>query len=277
MKAGTCFFICTPLLLFALAGASRGDVVEDYILGTGAAAARSPEVLVRFPERLSKTQFAACLDFLSKNVEGDSARYDIVRQNDLADWLIKKPDYAEETIRKILSVVEDDSQNLLWREYCLQKIPLAWSQPGIDSSLRQECLAVMTRYMKDPRASFAGTSLLGLYRLISSGRITSQTIDSETVKDAAYQVFSSRTGTPANRIAALHVGAGLDDRRVVAEGLQIVRNSDSANPHLLSAAISATRDYFDPEDVALMQTLLKHPDYRVRSAARATIDDLKQK
>ena len=156
------------LILVCLIGTARlfaSGPVDAYV-ASDTTLSESRNLLTKFAAPLSDEQEQACLSFLKHRFSEDTLASGRVRQNNLADWLLQRPEHVNTTTQVLLEVIHDESfEDLLWREFCVQKLSLAVLQEALSKPLEADCYEALEQMSADARISFAGTALLGLYRL----------------------------------------------------------------------------------------------------------------
>ncbi len=245
---------------------SAGPV--ETFLDTSGRHGDARRALDAFPEPLPAADIEACLAFLAERFDHTEDELLIVRQNDLADRLLQRPAATVETARVLLAVIADESADVLWREYCLQKLPLAYEQEVSGPGLRAEIVAALRRHSADPAISFSATSLLGLYRIREAAEIP----DDELVERAA-AILDGRRYANANKVTALQIAVLLGDADALARARRIAADS-SANLQLRVSAIASLGQRGTAADLDLILPLTEHPDYRTRHAARRAVERL---
>lgn len=218
-----------------------------------------------FPDSLSAADLEACLAFLGDRFDHTDQEILIVRQNDLADRLLQRPATTDETARVLLDVIADESADVLWREYCLQKLPLAYEQEVSGSALRADLVAALRRRSVDPAISFSGTSLLGLYRLrVDAG------IPPDELIARANAILDGPQYTNANKVTALQIAVLLGDADALALARHLAADSGT-NLQLRASAIASLGQRGTSADLDRIRPLTNHPDYRIRHAARGAV------
>ena len=118
-------------------------------------------------EPFDAQQISAVLQFLSADFPDREQGYLIVRQNNLADRFLQTAATVHSTSETLLAVLDQPKINPPWREYCLQKLPLAYAELPADSAkdLLARIVEQLWQQVSRSETSFSGTALLGLYRI----------------------------------------------------------------------------------------------------------------
>ncbi len=249
----------------------EAGVVEDYVRGEAFNSGRSALKLEDFPEDLSARELATCLAFLEARQDGKYYRLDVVRQNDLADWLLQHGDYAGRTADALLSVIVDESQQGLWREYALQKLAVAYQKESVSTETRARCLETLFSLTGDSRRAYAATALLGLYRIHVETPVGEQSpLDIEALVAAAKAIIDGTEFSSANKVTALQIGALLGDAGTLEVARRILRD-EGADMQLRTSAIATLSRKLNADDRRIVSGLVRHPDYRIRKAAQAAL------
>ena len=260
---------CAAVSLFLVAGSAHAaSHAVAVFLDPGQTHPAALRALKQFPEVLTEDDTARCLRFLSARFDPTKRPRLIVRQNDLADRLLQKPDTLAQTTETLLRVLADEAVDPLWREYCLQKLPVAYEQASISEELRADLLVALRFRSADHRTSFSGTALLGLYRLREAAGIP----DEELIAHAR-QILDHPGYATANRVTALQIAALLGDPYAMRQARALV--DDPAAPvQLRISAIASVGQRGGADDARLLETLTRHPDIRIRTSSRNALSQL---
>jgi hypothetical protein len=219
------------------------------------------------PAALTEVELNALIIFLRVGASEEEAMR-LLRQNDLADRLLQREDTVEATVRALIAVIPDEKQSVVWRDYSLQKLPLAYAKVG--ETVQREILQTLWQRVDDPTASLSGTSLLGLHRLYLS-KVSA--VDGEKVCASALRILTGSGYAEANRLTAMQIAA---HHRSV-EALEIARswlNEPRTAVSLRVGGVAALGLAGNPEDAELVKRFLDSPDYRLRQAAQFAIRNL---
>lgn len=225
--------------------------------------------LEQFPKALAEEDTARCLRFLTARFDQAKRPRLIVRQNDLADWLLQQPATAAPTAEALLNVLADEAADPLWREYCLQKLPVAYEQASTGEALQSDLLSALQARTADQLTSFSGTALLGLYRLRDLAGIPE-----EELIDRARRILDHPGYATANRVTALQIAALLGDADALKQARSLVHDS-TAPVQLRISAIASVGQQGGAEDAPLLETLTRHPDIRIRTSSRSALRRLR--
>lgn len=227
--------------------------------------------LARFPAELNHNEIERCLDFLKKKFNHVTDELFIVRQNNLADLLMQREATAIETTNVLIDLILAESTDLLWRDYCLQKLPLIFDLESAPKVVELRVIETLKRFAGDLRSSLAGTSLASLYRL--RDQPDSPDFVSETIA-LSRAVLDTPQHTISNKVTALQVAILLGD----AEALSTARSyvyDDGISAQLKISAIASIAQRGDASDLSLIEPLEDSLDLRLRTAARAATERLR--
>lgn len=255
-----CTLAATPCL--AKAGAVTLFVNEEL------SHAMAMRQLATFPEGLSEQELALCLRFLERPFDPQEQSLLIVRQNDLADWLLQRPATVGPALRVLLAVLEEGAAGLQWQDYCLQKLPLAYEQPSLTEDLQAQVIHALRHYVRNPQSSFSGTALLGLYRLRASAPM-----ETAELIEMAHHILEHSAFATANQVTALQLAVLLGDPVALEQARRWIADEDTA-VQLRVSAIASVGSKGSAADAARLEPLLKDPDLRLRRASRAALAKL---
>lgn len=263
----------TALLCLCLAvqsvNAGNSDLLSEYV--TDVTAMKQGRFLLgALNTPLSEAEEAQCLKFLRHTFSAELADYGRTRQNDLADWLLYQPQHVNACAEVILEVIKDESADIRWREFCLQKLPLALEQPALRQDLADACLSNMLEKAGDPRISFSGTALLRLYRASIKDK---PLIQPEKVASLAEHVLREEEFPNANKVTALQIAGLSGSRKAVSLARQYVRE-DAIPTQLRVSAIALLGKKGDKDDLPSLIPFTRNLDFRLRKAAEAAVSNL---
>ena len=170
------------------------------------------DILVKFEAPLTSDEEEKCISFLKHKFSEETLASGRFRQNNLADWMLQQPAHLEATTYALLEIINDNSADLLWREFCIQKLALAISQPELPENAEIECYKTLEKMTTDSRISFSGTALLGLYRLHMEG---SEKLSAEKIISLAENVLKQNDFPMANKVTALQIAGLLGSREAL--------------------------------------------------------------
>lgn len=219
-------------------------------------------------EPFDTQQVSAVLQFLSADFPDREQGYLIVRQNNLADRFLQTAATVHSTSETLLSVLDQPQINPLWREYCLQKLPLAYDELPADSAKELQARIVEQLWQQVSRSetSFSGTALLGLYRIRQPG-------DQAPLIAAAQHILSRKRYSLANKVTALQIAALLGDDHALKLARAWMLDQQQAIS-LRSSAIASVGAMGNPQDIPALQTLIQDQDLRIRNSSRAALQKL---
>lgn len=259
-----------PLILFVTLEMCA-DPVKRY-LDSEIQLVRADLLLKDFPERLSPAQTGACCHFLRRNFNHETNEWLIVRQNDLSDRLLQRKETADAISEALLHVLDDPGADLLWRDYCLQKLPMAFEQEALPEKRRAAIIASLVEYAGDVRVSYSGTALLGLYRLRESPHAP----DRQILVKLATNILDHRKYALANKITALQIAVLLGDADALNQAREIVETSDEPIALKISAIAALGQGGVPLHDMPLIESHSEDLDFRVRRAVQTARNNLMQ-
>lgn len=252
--------------------AQLSSVVDQYLNG-GLELGRSKLVLKQFKAPLPANDTSACLAFLEAIAEDGLSVSERTRKNDLADWMLQRREHVVVTTEVLLEIIDDEAQDLIWREYCVQKLAMAFAHQEQSVELRIACIDVLERYAADSRISFSGSALLGLYRLHQA---ESSDVSKERTVELAEAVLISSDYPTANKVSALQIAGLLGS----SEALEYARSvlADTKFPlQLRVSAVALLGSAGNESDLIELRGLSRSLDYRLRNAAESAILNLSKK
>lgn len=256
-------------LFVIVESASASDSVLAY-LSSDTSLKEGKRLLADFRAPLAAEHEARCLEFLQHSFPEDEVAIGRVRQNDLADWLIQQPAHTEACTEILLEVVGDETADLLWREFCVQKLALALEQSTLSAERAGQCLEVLIAKANDTRISFSGSALLGLYRL---SKQDPPLIDPQRVATLAEHVLSTSGIANANKVTALQVAGLSGSERAVRMARAYIGDSTIAM-QLRVSAVALIGRAGNEDDLTELKRLARSLDFRLRKAAESAILNL---
>ena len=227
-------------------------------------------LLQQLPATFSETERRLALAFLSAHFPYEEYPYMVVRQNDMADVLLQREAIVVAATEQLIAVINDESADTLWRSYCLQKIPLGLRHNAINEDLAEVATELLMELASDDTTSFAGTALLGLYRLRNTHEI-----DRERVIAKCQEVVTDDRFSTANKATALQVAILFGDIAMLDHARELIRaESQFTEPQLRVSAIASIGLAGQPVDRALLKPFTTHSEMRLRNASRAAIKRL---
>ena len=260
--------LCVLPFCAGLTELSASECVDDYI-GLDSPILKHRHILRDFEAPLTNEDEQKCLSFLKHRFSEATIASDRVRQNDLADWMLQRPEHVNSTTKVLLELIYDESADLLWREFCIQKLALAASQPGLSKPLKSKCCETLTDMAGDVRISFSGTSLLGLYRLHISNP---EQVPANQIISPAENVLMHPGFPDANKVTALQIAGLLGSPYALEYARESVRAGKNIQLCISSIALLAQRG--DAGDLSLLKALNDHKDLRLRKSSRAAVKRL---
>lgn len=257
------------LSLLATLGASTLSADFQLPLNLDSEQSAALKTIHQASEPFDAQQISAVLQFLSRDFPDREQGYLIVRQNNLADRFLQTAATVHATSETLLSVLDQPQINPLWREYCLQKLPLAYDELPADSAkaLRARIVEQLWQQVSRSETSFSGTALLGLYRI-------RQPSDQAPLIAAAQHILSQQRYSLANKVTALQIAALLGDPHALKLARAWMLDQQQAIS-LRSSAIASVGAMGKPQDIPALQTLIQDQDLRIRNSSRAALQKLR--
>ena len=258
-----------------LANSVGANPVLNFIETDEYYATRSELQLQQFPDALSGDQLQLCLNFLMEKQVGENYRSKIVRQNDLADWLLCHESYTVITTGIILGVLNDESQDILWRDYVLQKMGMAYLQSGQSVENQEAIVRELFRFAGDSQTTFSGTALLGLLRIFEAQNEENNpnVITADKLIGSAMWVLEDSSFSHFNKATALQVAAHVDASQVL-DAARSYMMDETLDLQLRASAIAVMSNDMTTNDQQYLAKLKSHPDYRIRRSVRSTLKSI---
>lgn len=188
-------------------------------------------------------------------------------KNDLADDILARPSLHHAFASEFLALLDDPSQGTIWHNYILQKLDTLY----LHSDAAEQREAILKRLWKESRSptpTFAGTTLMTLQRLHEQRPYI---VEAAKLAKHAQWVAEREAYSNSDRLSALHVLSAIapEPARIVARTWLELEDS----PLLLkTTAIAVLGKQPTESDRSLIQPFLKHPDLRLRTAARSRLE-----
>ena len=186
-------------------------------------------------------------------------------KNDILDKLLVQRRFPTHLSDLILRLVDDPSQDVVWRDYVLQKFPVAFGRETEDAYVRHQLRETLWRLARVKEHTFSGTSLLALERL---SRQKSSEVKRERVGTEALRIAISGEFTPANRQTALHVAAMCGSQGGAVRLARRWAPSDAFPVGMRLAAVNVLGTLGAGSDAGLLAELATSGDARLKTAAR---------
>jgi hypothetical protein len=188
-------------------------------------------------------------------------------KNDLADAMLAKPSLPANFASDFIALLDDPKQGTIWHNYLLQKLDTLYMHSDAVGE-REVILKRLWKESRSPTPTFAGTTLMTLQRLHES---RPGVVDAAKLAKHAKWVSERDSYSNSDRLSALHVLAAFDFDTAAT----IARTwlQDASTPLLLkTTAIAVLGKEQQPFDTALIESYLTHPDLRLRTAAKAALE-----
>lgn len=259
--------ICACLVWVSVVRGGFGDPVREYI-SEDTGYDKAIKLIREFPEQLTTADLDDCLDFLERDYSNRDEELFVVRQNNLADWLLGRSSTVNRATETILKVVVNEEADPLWREYCIQKLPRAFMSPDLDESLKARIGNTLLRCVENDQITIPGTALLGLYRISKE-----VDLDEERFASLALRLYRNTELLPSNRAMGLQVASLLGRPEATVISRSILENPDTAIQLQIAALASLSRQG-GRADLPLLDPLQSSNDIRIREPARAAIQSI---
>jgi len=191
-------------------------------------------------------------------------------KNDVANLLRSQVRFPDALPRRLAEMWSDPAHDGVWRDYCVQHAGAAWPRISAPAA-RDEVRSLLWTAGGDPAAPGAGTALIALRNLVSSGAE-----DQAKVAGQASALAAS-AGTPEGvRVTALQIAAELGAPGTAALARSIL--AGRAQPvHLRMSAAAALGRTGDASDLPALEALASASDLRLRAAAASALRRLGEK
>lgn len=220
----------------------------------------------RLGRALAEEELAGLLAFLERTPARDTIGEGELRalKNNVADALIAQNRLPGGLLETFLRIAGDATQDIVWREYLLQKLPdLALRRP--DAEARTSATDFLRGQTESTGYILAGTAIIALERL---GRLDPSLIGPDEIGRRASVILQNPDQADACKIAALQVLGLVDAEAGRREALAAL--ADAARPIMLKVSALATLGACgQATDIRVVEGYSDSPDYRLRTAARA--------
>jgi hypothetical protein len=189
-------------------------------------------------------------------------------KNDLADAILAKSSLPSDFPSQFLALLDDPAQGTIWHNYILQKLDTLYLHPDA-SDQREAILKHLWKESRSPSPTFAGTTLMTLQRLNEQ---RPDVVETCKLSKHAQWVVDHQAYSNSDRLSALHVLSAINFK----SSASIARRwlGEDATPLLLkTTAIAVLGKAPEPSDTVLIEGYLDHPDLRLRTAARAILNE----
>ncbi|MGJ8653802.1 MAG: hypothetical protein ACSHX8_11050 [Opitutaceae bacterium] len=261
--------IVTALALVSSASGVFASPLVDTYISPETTLAHSKSLLSKLKAPLSIKEEQQCLAFLKYDFSEEAVAHGRVRQNDLADWMLQRSAHVEPTTQAIIEIIGDESIDLLWREFCVQKLALAASQKQLSEHVRLQCYHTLERMAADARIAFSGTSLLGLYRLYLSD---SENLSKNKILALSEHVLKHSEYSTANKVTALQVAGFLGSQLAIDYARNVINSDESIQIRVSAIALLSRCGNF--HDLETIRHFTDSLDYRLRQSSKAAVTTL---
>ncbi|NLC80904.1 MAG: HEAT repeat domain-containing protein [Lentisphaerae bacterium] len=191
-------------------------------------------------------------------------------KNDVANLLRAQLKFPDVLPWRLANMWRDTAHDEVWRDYCIQHAGAAW--PRISASAaRDEVRSLLWTAAADPAAPGAGTALISLRNLVSSG-----SEEKAKVAERASALAATAETPEGVRVTALQIAAELGAPGTAALARSLL--PDRSQPvHLRMSAAAALGRAGDASDLPALEALASTSDPRLRAAASSAVRRLSEK
>ncbi len=224
----------------------------------------------RLSGNLSAQEIETAIRFLGVRPEDDPLPATALNaiKNDLVIALINQETPPPGLGDLLIGHFNDETMDNGWRDYCLQLLR-TW-YPKASPQEREGLVDFYLEVTDSTEATFSGTAVLALKNLAGDYGA----VDFLSVAERANAIAVDLGQTPANRAAALQVGAELDHPGILVIARGLGYDSDQT-VFLRMAAIAAIGKLGDENDLADLGPLSESSDVRLRAAAEWSVERLR--
>jgi hypothetical protein len=225
----------------------------------------------RLGRNLGTEDLGRLLAFLRHTPEEAGMRPDELRalKNNIADALVGQRLVDETLLDQFLGLARDPGQDIVWREYILQKLPdLALRLPAPEARVRT------TDFLRGQSENtdyiMAGTAIIALERL---GRDDPSLIGPVEIARRAQGILHNPDQANACKIAALQILGAVDAPEGRRHALAVL-DDPAAALMLKVSALGTLGNHGLADDREVAGRYANSPDYRLRTAARQAVAKL---
>ncbi len=186
-------------------------------------------------------------------------------KNDIVNELKNQPNGQIELIRHLTRQFYDETQDPVWRDYCIQHLGTLYRATRDEDRAALE--QVFWEATDTKEQSTAGTALIAL-----AGSAGLSEASQRKLQDRALAIAQDSAYGEGARMTALQICAKLNDRRVLSLARELV--DGGAPVSLKVSAIAVLGALGDPSDRARVEPLAASSDIRLAGAARAAAKKL---
>lgn len=180
-------------------------------------------------------------------------------KNDILNYLRHASTSREVVTDLLLKLFNDGGQDEVMRDYALQNMTSWYKSSGSDPRI----VEMLMRATSLTNGSFAGTALLGLYRLSNESGL-----DSKTIGKLALSIAAKPEYALPSKISAMEVCGSLGMEKIVPVAASCLVNSDSIPLRL--AAISALGCFHSDSALIALQKV-QSGDVQILSEAATAV------
>lgn len=193
-------------------------------------------------------------------------------KNDVFDFLIKHKVRLNDLTQLALNVIEDTSQYIVWRDYCVQKLSILLASGQLSPQNEQAIFSKLSLLSSGEIPGLTGTALIGSFQLLKDS-LTARHVRESELAELAFQCASSEEAQSIDRITAFQVAAELGHPQL-ADYAQSVLSANDPNTSVMFkvSAIAALGVLGDASNVPYLISYQNSSDVRIQKAARKSID-----
>jgi hypothetical protein len=219
------------------------------------------------------------LEFLSREdaPEGMNLNDFLSLKNDVADRIINADIEALGLFSQLVATIQNEEASLVWRDYCIQKIPILIGHADIPEQEAENTVVLLTGICGNRDSDLMGTALIAL-REIAKRPGKSIMVSEAEVMEFALASAQDESLSLKNRLAGLQIAAEMKQPKVGEYAVQILNTAYPAPPVLLKvSALAALGQVGDPSHLVYIEPYRLSPDVRLRAAARTSFNLLSKK
>jgi hypothetical protein len=192
-------------------------------------------------------------------------------RNDVADLLIDHDIAHAEHLRISIAAIADPNGDLIWRDYCIQKLPELLNVEGPADEDRRTAAALIDSLTADPASGLAGTTLIAAMRL-SRTPAADLAPATDTLAARAIAIASDEAAPLPDRVTALQVAAIYRHPETARLALDFLADRSSSETTMLRVgAIAALGELGDASHREAIERYRLSTDTRLRAAARTAL------
>jgi HEAT repeat protein len=167
----------------------------------------------------------------------------------------------------LVSMWKDESENPVWRDYCLQHLARVHSFSRRPEWIQHTLFEVAEREI----GTASGTALIALQSIAENNPAVA-----EKLREVAREKSKDSVDNPEAAVTAMQVSLKAGDASSLPEARKLAANT-SARARLRMSAIGLIGALGETKDIVLLKSLISDKDDRVRRAADANLKRLKER